>query len=142
MPLELRDKGMTEQTSISPIGFHLSFATQLRPPDVMEQYNVRNHVCKDFKQFSYSISCRPGVASVLSRDEEQTVRQPIADGSATHECPALEHKIPDTSNFARKHFPPQDGRDLHPGQLCFDVTHEQRSKAAFSLRIIGPSHVE
>ena len=101
---------MSKKTFAGPIALHFSFATQRSPPDLMEQQKVRNHIFIDLKQFSYSISCWAGVASVLSCDEEQRIPQPIdddlADDTAIQECPAREHKNPDTPNFVPKPFPP------------------------------------
>ena len=45
--------------------------------DVIEQGYVCNHICKDFKQFSYSISCWAGVVSVSSHDDGQTSPLPL-----------------------------------------------------------------
>ena len=44
---------------------------------IIEQGYVCNHICKDFKQFSHSISCWAGVVSVSSHDDGQTSPLPL-----------------------------------------------------------------
>jgi hypothetical protein len=121
---------MSEKTFTNPTALHFSFATQLRLPslqleqlditgpvdevidprcpvstdpssDVVEQHYVCNHICKAFKQFSYSIPCWARVVSVSSHEDGQIVQQRI-DGGLTDNTASREphYQIQETAFFA------------------------------------------